>query len=495
MKNRITWLIITVLILSDASLSAQSLFYDVRDYGAKGDGKTLDTDAVNETIQAASNCGGGTVILPAGTYICGSIRLRSNITLRLEAGATIKGAPNNINAYDLPEELGFEAYQDFGHSHWHNSLIWGVELENIAIVGEGTIHGGGMVGGNPQPGGGDKAIALKLCRNIRINGINIVHGGHFAMLLTGCDNVKISEMLIDTQRDGINLDCCKNCMVTGVLINSDDDGLCLKSSYALGYARPTENVTITNCILTGYTEQTVINGKYGDDKPYYAERGGIKRISRIKFGTESNGGFRNVTISNCVFDKCWGLALEIVDGGIMENIAVNNITMNEIADTPFFLRLGNRARGPEGTPVGKMRNIKISNVIATVRQNEYGSIISGIPGHSIENLTMRDIRIVYPGGMKKQDFPSPEEVPENEKGGPGERMFGKLPSWGFFIRHVKGLELENVSIETRRGDTRPAIILQDVQGLDMENVHPSNGPDKQRAKIIMQNVELLRQAD
>ncbi len=470
---------VTAVVLILLTLPTFANIFTVKDFGAAGDGKTLDTDAVNRAITTAAKNGGGTILFPAGTYLCGSIRLKSHIELRLLAGAKILGAGNNINAYDLPEDPGFELYQDFGHSHFHNSLIWGENLENIAITGPGTIDGGGMTGGLPPDGGGDKAIALKLCRNVSLTNFTIHRGGHFAALLTGCDNVTIDNLLIDTQRDGINIDCCRNVMVSNTMINSDDDGLCLKSSYALGYARATENVTITNCILSGYHEGTVLDGTFKDEGDYHAKRGGIKRISRIKFGTETNGGFKNIAISNCVFDKCWGLALEIVDGGTMEYITVDNITMRDVADTPFFLRLGNRARGPEGTPVGKMRHIRITNVIASVRNNQYASHLTGIPGHPIEDLHLENITVFVPGGEDAGDYESPLAVRENEKGGPGEKMLGKIPAYGFFIRHVKDLYMNNVTVTAKEADTRPGIVFHDVQGLEMNRVQMKNPHSRQ----------------
>ena len=164
--------------LSDFKWPAESSF-NVKDYGAAGNGITLDTDAINKSIEVCSAAGGGAVYFPAGTYQSGSIRLKSNITLYLDVGATLLGAPNTINAYDPPEDNPFDMYQDFGHSHWHNSLIWGENLENITIMGLGTIDGGGMTAENPEPGGGDKTIALKLCKNIVIQDITIRHAGHF----------------------------------------------------------------------------------------------------------------------------------------------------------------------------------------------------------------------------------------------------------------------------------------------------------------------------
>ena len=393
----------TSLVSAEINSSAEkrpaelTSIFNVKDYGAVGDGAILDTAAINEAVKACKASGGGTVYFPAGTYLSGSIRLKSNVALYIGAGATILGASNDINAYDPPEKLPFEQFQDFGHSHWHNSLIWGENLEDIAIMGTGTIDGGGMTDGfasDPPPGGGDKAIALKLCKNILIKDITFKHAGHFAILATGCDNMTIDNVKIDTNRDGINIDCCRNVRVSNCSINSPkDDALCLKSSYGLGFKRATQNVTITNCMLSGYKEGTMLDGTF-------IGGGGM---GRIKFGTESNGGFKNIVIANCVFDRCMGLALEIVDGGVMENVSISNITMKDVANPPIFIRLGNRARGPNNPPVGEIRNISISNILATGVDARCAAIISGIPGHRIEDVRLNNIRIIYKGGGTKQD--------------------------------------------------------------------------------------------
>ncbi len=399
--------------------------YDVKTFGAKGDGKTLDTVAINKTIDTAAAAGGGTVYFPAGNYLSVSIHLKSNIALYLDQGATIVAANTSKDAqYDPPEPNQWEAYQDFGHTHWHNSLIWGENLTNVSILGPGTIWGKGLVRTgnqsrtqqqndaltanranepktefgypNPrdavEPGWGNKSIALKNCRNVLIRDITIFHGGHFAILATGVDNLTIDNIKIDTNRDGIDVDACKNVRISNCTVNSPfDDGICPKSSFALGYARATENVTITNCQVSGYDEGTLLDGTYKRD--FRNQNGTFSPTGRIKFGTESNGGFKNITITNCVFDYCRGLALESVDGALLEDVTISNITMRDISNSPFFLRLGGRLRGPQGATVGALRRVIISNVIVYNAEPRYASIISGIPGHDIENVTVNNIRI------------------------------------------------------------------------------------------------------
>src|ERR1051326_8871090 len=475
--------------------------FDVRKFGAKGDGKALDSPAINKAIDAAAAAGGGTVLITAGTYRAFSTRLKSNVALYLDQGATILAAsPNDGDGkYDLPEPNQWDQYQDFGHSHWHNSLIWGENLENISILGPGRIWGKGLVrsgnqsrtkeqndalekqGPDPkagpfgypnardavEPGWGNKSISLKLCRNVIIRDISILHGGHFAILATGVDNLTIDNVKIDTNRDGIDVDACKNVRISNCTVNSPfDDGICPKSSFALGYARATENVTITNCQVSGYDEGTLLDGTY--KREFRKANGTFSPTGRIKFGTESNGGFKNITITNCVFDYCRGLALETVDGGLLEDVAISNITMRDISNSPIFLRLGSRVRGPQGTTAGALRRVNIDNVIVYNAEPKYASIISGIPGHDIEDLRLSNIRIFYKGGGTSQQ--AALEPPEKENDYPEPTMFGEMPAYGFFIRHVRGIEMNDIAVSYLRDEARTPFLLSDARLVDLRHI-------------------------
>lgn len=487
-------------IFSSSPPVAQSNVYNIKSFGATGDGKTLDTPAINKTIDTAAAAGGGTVYFPAGNYLSVSIHLKSNIALYLDQGATIVAADTSNSAkYDPPEPNEWDKYQDFGHSHWHNSLIWGENLTNVSILGPGTIWGKGLVrGGNqsrtqqqndalnaaranepkqpfgyPNPrdavesGWGNKSIALKLSRNVIIRDVTILHGGHFAILATGVDNLTIENLKIDTNRDGIDIDACRNVRVSNCTVNSPfDDGICPKSSFALGYARATENVTITNCQVSGYDEGTLLDGTYKRDYNRYSANSGP--TGRIKFGTESNGGFKNITIDNCVFDYCRGLALESVDGALLEDVAISNITMRDIANCPIFLRLGSRMRGPSGAQVGALRRVTLSNIIVYNAEPKFASIISGTPGHDIEDLTLNNIRIYYKGGGTKQQ--AALEPPEKENDYPEPSMFGEIPAYGFFIRHVRGLEMSSVNVSYLKDDARAPFVISDAKSVEFRNL-------------------------
>src|SRR6266542_514651 len=471
--------------------------YNVRDFGAKGDGKTEDTPAINRAIETAAAAGGGTVHVPAGTYLSFTIRLKSHVALYLDQGATILAADKR--GYDLPEANQWDMYQDFGHSHWQNSLIAGIGLADISIFGPGLIDGRGLTRRSPRPrrpqqagdapvslggarpqarvesplgedapvsemnGLGNKAIGLKNCRNVIVRDISVLNGGHFAILATGVDNLTIDNVKIDTNRDGIDIDSCRNVRLSNASVNSpNDDAIVLKSSYALGFARATENVTITRCLVSGYDIGSLLDGTFKRNVTEAPDHDGP--AGRIKLGTESNGGFRNITISDIGFDHCRGLALETVDGGSLEDVSIANITMRDIVNAPIFLRLGGRMRGPSGMPVGELRRINISNVVAYNADSRYASIISGIPGHDIEDVRLSNVRIYYRGGGTSEQ--AALEPPERETNYPEPSMFGVIPAYGFFVRHVKGLAMNDIEVRYLKQDQRAAFVLNDVKDAD-----------------------------
>lgn len=464
-----------------------SLFFNVKQFGAKGDSTAIETDAINRAIDAAVAVGGGTVYFPAGFYLSFSIHLKNNITLYLDNGAYLIGADpeKGQGGYDPAEPNASDKFQDFGHSHWHNSLIWGENIENIAIIGNGWIIGNGLTrSGRPNPGLGNKAIALKLCRNVTLKDISILRGGHFCLLATGVDNMTIDNLKLDTNRDGLDIDCCRHVHISNCSVNSPfDDAIVLKSSYGLGFARITEDVTITNCSVSGFDIGTFLDGTY-QRKNYdrVPDRGVV--TGRIKFGTESNGGFRNITISNCTFEFCRGLAIETVDGGIIEDISVTNVTMRDVMGAPFFLRLGARMRGPEGTPPGRIRRVNISNVVVYSANPDYASLVLGMQGFDIEDVKLNNITLLVRGGAPKEQ--AEMNVPEKDNSYPDPQEFGKIPTYGFFIRHVTNIEMNNIEMKLENEDPRPSFILEDVKGASFINVKASHAKDV--PTFILKNV-------
>lgn len=439
--------------------------YNVRDFGAKGDGQTLDSPAINAAIEAAVRDGGGQVLLPAGTYLCGSIHLKSNIDLHLSAGCTILAAPAKMNAYDPSEPFDFPEYQDGGHTYFHNSLIWAEGEKNVSITGHGMLDGKGLThkdtenSGNIQGGSigtGDKAIALKLCRQVTIRDITIYRGGHFGIIMTGCDLSTIDNVTIDTNRDGFDIDCCKYMTITNCRINTPrDDALVLKSSYALKKPVLCEHIAISNCNITGYKCGTLLDGTYIPEPVNWV-------CGRFKLGTESNGGYRNISLTNCTFMYSSGLAFEEVDQGRMENIVVSNITMSHVHHYPIYITTGCRNRGPkEVTTPSTARDIQISNVIADDCDSLCSIIVTGMPGVPVKNVWLSNIRLYFKGGGTK-DL-ADKNYREQGTNYPEPKFAGWTPAYGLYARHVDGLYVNDVTFRYERPDYRPAVLLDDVK--------------------------------
>ncbi len=489
--------------------------FDVRDFGARGDGNTLDTAAINQAIAAAYAAGGGTVVIPAGDYLSYSVRLLSRVTLVLEAGATLIAADppaaGEPGGYDAPEDGPPNHFQDFGHSRFRNSLLWGEDLDTVTILGPGKLYGRGLSRGNgrvalpvgivaPQPPGhlpdvleadgpvedistadagpfgyphgrdtlpagvGNKAIALRGCRNVTLRDLTILHGGHFAVLATACDNVTVDNLLIDTNRDGIDIDACSNVRLSNCSVNSPwDDGICIKSSFGAGVLRPVENVTVSDCYVSGFEEGTLYDGRRSR---VIRHRGGP--IGRIKLGTEGSGGFRHIAITNCIFEYCRGLALEQVDGGVMEDIVITNLTMREVMNAPIFVRVGGRLRSPAATAPQPTNRIVIAQVVASEVAPEHGIFIAGLENAPVNDLSLSNIHVSYRGGGSPED--ARREVPELPAGYPEPYLFGTLPSWGLYARHAKGLSVRGLMIDTATPDARPAIWLEDVAASEFVGV-------------------------
>lgn len=512
-----TALILLSLLLGLTGCSNKAAF-NVRDFGAKGDGKAIDSPAINAAIEAAAQKGGGTVVLPEGTYMSYSIHLQDHITLQLDKGAVLMAAEPTVEmGYDEAEDYCFALYQDFGHSHFHNSLIWGVGLNDIAIVGEGRIDGHNLFSHKKREGKaaqGNKTIALKECSNVKLEGFEMLQCGHFAILATGIEHMTVNGLTIDTNRDALNVDCCKDVKVTNCTINSPhDDAIVLKSSYALNRFQECENVEVANCHVSGYDCGTLLDGTRQLSGPPAPDRGG--RTGRIKLGTESSGGFRHISIHDCTFEHCRGLALETVDGGILEDVHCWNLEMNHIVNAAIFLRLGARLRSPEGTAVGQLRNVVIEHVKAYDVDSRYSSIIAGIPDHRIENVQFNDIEIHYRGGCQltdktpivavapweKPQYKEPQKreqltdaekeqmhkefeawknserdtalvcnlnhtIAEVEASYPEPWMFGIVPAKGFFIRHAKNIKFSNVRFYYDETDARPLFHEEDTEDID-----------------------------
>lgn len=416
-------------------------FFDVTDYGAKGDGAAMDTQAIQKAIDACAESGGGTVFFPQGTYLCGSLHLKSHITLMLDTAATIKGSLDTKD-YDPVEKLDFKSDSDHETSFFHHALIWGEDIEDIGIVGRGTIDG------NRNKRGGPKPIALKRCKDVTIRDITIMNSPNYCISMLGTDYVNIDGVTIrKAYCDGIDPDCCRHVRISNCVIESHDDAIVLKASFSLGEARSTEYITVTNCQLA--TE-----------------------CNAFKLGTESRGDFKHIAVSNCVFylrpgfdAATSGISLESVDGSNIDGVVISNIDMVDV-EAPIFIRLGNRGRDMPTPVPGTLRNVVISNITASGQR--LTSSITGIPDHAIEGVTLSDIRLVYTGAGA--DFKPLEEVPERIPDYPDADMFEGLPAYGLYCRHVDGLKLRNVQLLYEGDESRPALVCDDVRELELDSL-------------------------
>jgi polygalacturonase len=503
-------------------MPAVSIF-NVCHFGAIGDGLALDSPAINAAIEAATQADGGTVLLPAGTYLSFTLHLRSHVELHFAANAILLAATpsTDLGSYDPPEpnKWGDELqYQDFGHSHWRNSLIVGENLTDIAITGPGLIDGRGLLrhatyataDGDPVPNGtvasgtpvirssghgdtvadtvghGNKAIALRNCQRVILRDFSLHRGGHFALLATGVDDLTITGLTLDTNREGLDIDGCRRVHISHCVVNSPmDDAIVLKTSYALGELRSCEDILIEHCTVSGYDVGTVLDGSYGTTLTHAPDRDGP--TGRIKIGTESNGDFRNITIRHCTFRRSRGLALETVDGATIENVSVSHLTLEDITNSAIFLRIGNRARGPVGTPIGALRNVTISDLTARQVDGRFPIVLSGLPDHPLENILLANITVETTGGITlaevaaqadhlvnafflRSDEPgvtgprgtTAADVPERPNAYPEPSMFGLLPASALFARHVRGLTLFQVRLTNSAPDERPPVVLDDV---------------------------------
>ena len=472
--------------------------FDVRDHGAKGDGVALDSPAINAAILAAEKAGGGVVLLPPGRYLSFSLRLKSRVTLAIEEGAVLIAAEKGpLGAYDLPEERRPQLYQDFGHSHWHNSLIWAEGAEDIAIIGKGRIDGLGLTRNGPgtpwskqageRPlsmaampaqdvakleqsrramlGMGNKAIALAHCRRVRLEGFTLFKGGHFALLASEVDDLDVLDLTIDTNRDGLDLDCVRRARVERCRVNSpNDDAIVLKTSLGLGRRASCEDITIHGCTVTGFDLGTMLDGTRRRTQQLAPDRDRV--TGRIKLGTESNGDFRRIRIQDCRFERSRGLAIETVDGGTIEDVLAENIAMEEVTTAPLFLRLGARLRGPEGTAVGAMQGVEVRGLSARRIDPRFAAIFAGLPGHRIECVQLRDVELAFEGGFSEPVPASPAELADAY---PEPSMFGPTPAWGLWARHVTGLEVKRLRLSRPGADPRPPVLLDDTQVARVED--------------------------
>ena len=481
--NRNCFTLLTFFLFTGTLVAPAAPYFDVREFGASGNADELQTGSIQAAIDSAHAAGGGTVYFPPGKYLTGTIYLKSHVRLDLDMSAVILGS-TRLEDYPL-NRCEFPSYTD---RYCVRALFWGEGLEDIAIAGRGTIDGQGAAFRDniPSEEDRDKTIAglrepsryvpqtiyvnrpyvirLISCRKILVEGITLRDSPMWMQHYLDCDFLEVRGITVynhvSRNNDMIDIDCCREVIVSDCFGDTDDDALTLKSTAG----RPTENVTVTNCVLSSH-------------------------CNAFKAGTESSGGFKNITLSNCAIrpskhpdvgcgrrEGLAGIALEIVDGGTLDGVTISNVTMKGTS-APIFMRLGNRARPYQPDmpppPVGTFRNVSINNIVATEAWPN-GCSITGIPGHPIENVSLSNIKITFQGEGEGEH--SMWEVPENEAKYPESTMFGTLPSYGFFCRHVDGLTFQNVKLGLEKTDNRPALICDDVAGLSLDGFDVQAAP-------------------
>ena len=342
----------------------------------------------------------------------------------------------------------------------------------------------------------NKALALKSCQKVTIRGVSFLNCGHFAMLMTGVDDLLIENVTVDTNRDGFDIDCCERVIIRNCHVNTlNDDAIVLKCSYALGHPKPTEHVLIEDCHVSGYDIGSYIDGT--KTKNILKAPDGDGPTGRIKLGTESNGGFRYITIRNCTFTHCRGLALETVDGAAMEDINVSDISMIDICNSPIYIRLGDRMRAPRGFHPSTVNNIRIRNVSVLDADSRYACLIAGVEDNPIRNVRIENLIVQFRGGLTLDDvkeqrgcnpffIPSARKVTDiGEANYPEPSAHGIQPAWGFSISHAEDIRLKNIHLETIHEDERPAFYMEDTKNLHLNKITcPHEHPD-----IILEDVK------
>lgn len=443
-------LLLVQLLCIGHSLSATDLFYNVTAHGVERNSGNTETVALQKVIDLCNANGGGTVYIPSGTYCSGTLFLKDNVMLYLDRGAVLKGSSD---LRDYPEL-----------STHRKGLIHAENIHRTGICGFGIIDANGN---DPVFHQGSKspnriyAANFERCSEINISGVSLLNASYWTLRISDCEQVQITGIAIHStsyfNNDGIDLDG-RNITVSDCIIDCIDDAICLKSYYK---DRPCENIAISNCIVSS-------------------------NCNAIKLGTASEGGFKNIAISNCIikrptqndyfdykkytipgvtdnYTNNTGIALELVDGGTLEQVVINNITMYNTL-TPIFIRYGERRNPPAGT----MKGIVISNITATANSLMSCSI-TGIPGHYAENIKLSHILLNCPGGGRREH--TLRAIPEKEDSYPENKIFGAdLPAYGFFIRHVKHLTLDDIQFNLDDRDERHALWLDDCRDILVNNV-------------------------
>lgn len=452
----------------------------ITDFGAVADGKTLCTNSIQKAIDTCSKQGGGQVIVPSGTFLTGSVVLKSKVNLHLEEGAVLLAATSFKDFAKRTARTGVR-YQQY----LNRSLLYAQGAENISVTGSGMLDGNAILSGTgefkEQNAENPSLIWFDECENVLVKDVVFRRSVWWTQAYTRCRHIRVDHIVVKENyfhnADGVDIVDCDDFIVENCDINCNDDGICMK----------------------GYTHEGCNHGTIRNNKVRSLCNG-------IKMGTDSSGGFRNILIED---NEIWqtvisGLALQIVDGGVMENIIVRRITMNGIG-TPLSLRLGSRNRlvsGSLAVQPGKMRHIRISDLKAVVDKAEryndeerkrhnyivYTSSVCGVPGNLIEDVVIENVEMTILGGYPPATAEDAlRDIPEVGNKYPENRMFGTLPSYAFYLRHAKGILMNNIRIIQKQADARPAFLLDDVHDSEFDEISSVNGAAHTPAFSLQQN--------
>jgi polygalacturonase len=427
--------------------AAPAAVFNVKNYGAKANGSTNDAAAVTKAVNAANAAGGGTVEFPPGTYKVGStVHMKSNVTFLLDSGATLVGASSG---YDAPESNSNDKYQDYGHSHFHNAMFYGDRLSNVGFTGSGTIDGGGnFITGNPKSGQADKLISLTRCGNLTMNGITLKRGGHFAILINGCNRVKSDHLNIQTasDRDGWNVINTQNATFTNITDAANDDALVFKSDWALGQRFPQGNVTVSTAKLSAQC------------------------CNALMFGSETCSDFTYYNFSHITITKSGksGLGLVSMDGAKISDVHYSDVTMSGAA-SPIMIKIGTRKRCGDGPGVGTVSNVTYDNVTGT-NAGSYSPTIWGQSGHLVSNVSFNHLDLTLPGGHGTMSTGVP-----SDDGDYNPKSIGTRPGYGWYLHNVSGITFANSSVRFKSDDGRPAFIANGGNNVRLDHVAVQKG--------------------
>ena len=453
-----------ILLLLALTLQVGAIDFPVTRYGAVGDGVTLNTVAIQKAIDACAGAGGGRVVFGPGTYLSGTLVMKSHVELHLEKEAILLGS---TNAEDYPEMT--TTFRFYGDDWVKQSLIFGSELVDVALSGEGVIDGQGAAFQASTKKKPDRyrnrpyLIRLTRCVGVIVSDLTMRNSAMWMQHYLGCEDLIISGITVfnhcNKNNDMIDIDGCKNVVIKDCIGDTDDDALTLKSTSPLAC----ENIRISNCILSSH-------------------------CNAIKMGTESTGGFKNISISKCVIkpstvkeviyglaEGISGISLELVDGGVMEGIVVSDVEMNG-PEVPIFIRLGNRARPHRSDiappAVGSMEGIQINNIVAR-NAGATACSITGIPAYPAKNISLSNLKLQFEGGVEAGTVS--DTVPEHIANYPEATMFGTLPASVFYMRHLQNVEISTVEVEFVLPDGRAHLVAEDVEGFSHRDITIANG--------------------